>query len=302
MIQSPRSYLPDSMSRTHSFLPFLVLLLVFSTEGALFGYYMAHCQFTSPDGHDAVYVEQFYFNKVLEGQYNSSVGKVVGYTKNGIEVADKLNGDKDFMKREVWKSNLCKRNVPLIYDELQNSVEPYVWLRSVDAADSRHPSMLVCSAYNFYPKQIKLTWLRDGKQTTTDVTSTEELPNGNWLYQIHSYLEYTPKPEEKISCMVEHATLMKPMIYDWDDPWPMLSGHLHKTNNNEDKLSCHLARRCLCPTEPSPDSGRDKIAVGAAGLLLGLVFSVAGLIYYKKKSSGRVAVSTTEVLYPDVTL
>ncbi|XP_014267567.3 rano class II histocompatibility antigen, A beta chain [Maylandia zebra] len=269
MIQSLYSYLPDSMSHTHSFLPFFVLLLVFSTEGALFGYYVAHCQFTSPDGHDAMYVEQFYFNKVLECQYNSSVGKVVGYTKNGIKVADKLNGDQGFMKHEVWKSNLCKRNVPLIYDELQNSVEPYVWLRSVDAADSRHPSMLVCSAYNFYPKQIKLTWLRDGKQTTTDVTSTEELPNGNWLYQIHSYLEYTPTPEEKISCMVEHASLMKPLIYDW---------------------------------EPSPDSGRDKIAVGAAGLLLGLVFSVAGLIYYKKKSSGRVMVSTTEVLYPDDTL
>lgn len=80
---------------------------------------MAHCQFTSPDGHDAMYVEQFYFNKVLECQYNSSVGKVVGYTKNGIEFADKLNGDQGFMKHEVWKSNLCKRNVPLI--ELQNS-------------------------------------------------------------------------------------------------------------------------------------------------------------------------------------
>uniref|UniRef100_A0A3Q4GUQ5 Ig-like domain-containing protein n=1 Tax=Neolamprologus brichardi TaxID=32507 RepID=A0A3Q4GUQ5_NEOBR len=196
----------------------------------------------------------FYFNKVLEVQYNSSVGKVVGYTKNGIKVADKLNGDEGFMKHQIWKSNLCKRNVQMFYDGLQRkSIEPYVWLRSVDAADSRRPSMLVCSAYNFYPKQIKLTWLRDGKQTTTDVTSTEELPNGNWLYQIHSYLEYTPTPEEKISCMVEHASLMKPMIYDW---------------------------------EPSPDSGRDKIAVGAAGLLLGLVFSVAGLIYYKKKSSG----------------
>lgn len=32
-----------------------------------------------------------------------------------------------------------------------------------------------------------------------------------------------------------------------DNPWPMLSGHLHKTNNNEDKLSRHLARHCLCP-------------------------------------------------------
>lgn len=82
---------------------------------------MALCQFTSPDGHDAMYVEQFYFNKVLECQYNSSVGKVVGYTKNGIEFADKLNGDQGFMKHEVWKSNLCKRNVQMFYDGRQNS-------------------------------------------------------------------------------------------------------------------------------------------------------------------------------------
>ncbi|KAL4000607.1 NLR family CARD domain-containing protein 3 [Sarotherodon galilaeus] len=32
-----------------------------------------------------------------------------------------------------------------------------------------------------------------------------------------------------------------------DDPWPMLSGHLHEVNNNEDKLSHHLTRSCLCP-------------------------------------------------------
>uniref|UniRef100_A0A3Q4H100 Ig-like domain-containing protein n=1 Tax=Neolamprologus brichardi TaxID=32507 RepID=A0A3Q4H100_NEOBR len=228
----------------HSFLYFASM---YPDLSALFGCYVAHCQFTSPDGHDAMFVDQFYFNKVLEVQYNSSVGKVVGYTKNGIKVADKLNGDEgNFHKTSQQLSRNC-------LSFFQSTKKPYVWLRSVDAADSRRPSMLVCSAYNFYPKQIKLTWLRDGKQTTTDVTSTEELPNGNWLYQIHSYLEYTPTPEEKISCMVEHASLMKPMIYDW---------------------------------EPSPDSGRDKIAVGAAGLLLGLVFSVAGLIYYKKKSSG----------------
>ncbi len=39
-------------------------------------------------------------------------------------------------------------------------------------------------------------------------------------------------------------------------------------------------------SEPVPDSGMNKIAVGAAGLLLGLVFSVAGLIYYMRKSTG----------------
>ncbi|KTG27783.1 hypothetical protein cypCar_00048686, partial [Cyprinus carpio] len=39
---------------------------------------------------------------------------------------------------------------------------------------------------------------------------------GDWYYQIHSHVEYFPKPGEKISCVVEHASSHKPMIYHWD--------------------------------------------------------------------------------------
>ncbi len=57
--------------------------------------------------------------------------------------------------------------------------------------------------------------MRDDKPVTSDVTSTEEMSNGDWYYQIHSELEYTPKSGEKISCMVDHAGLTKPIIVDW---------------------------------------------------------------------------------------
>lgn len=96
-------------------------------------------------------------------------------------------------------------------------VEPYVILRAVKSEGSKHPRVLVCSVYNFYPKQISVTWLRDGRETTSDVTSTDELSDGNWLHQVHSYLEFTPTPGEKISCRVEHASLMKPKLYDWGE-------------------------------------------------------------------------------------
>lgn len=39
-------------------------------------------------------------------------------------------------------------------------------------------------------------------------------------------------------------------------------------------------------SDPTPESQNNKIAVGTAGLLLGLVFLVAGLIYYKKNTAG----------------
>lgn len=81
-----------------------------------------------------------------------------------------------------------------------------------------HPAMLMCSAYEFYPRMIQLTWYRDGKEVTGgDVVSSEELADGDWYYQIHSHLEFTPKAGEKISCVVEHASLKEPLELVWGE-------------------------------------------------------------------------------------
>ncbi|RXN18496.1 H-2 class II histocompatibility I-E beta chain-like protein [Labeo rohita] len=136
--------------------------------------------------------------------------------------------------------------------------QPKVKVSSVTQAGGRHPAVLMCSAYEFYPPQIKVSWLRDGKPVTSEVTSTMEMADGDWYYQIHSELEYSPKSGEKISCMIEHASFNKPMIHDWD---PSLL-----------------------------ESERNKIAIGASGLVLGIIIAATGIIYFKKKSTGRILV------------
>ncbi len=72
-------------------------------------------------------------------------------------------------------------------------VKPYVVLSSTTPPAGKHPSMLVCSVFDFYPKQIRVSWTRDGQEVTSDVTSTDELADGDWYYQIHSHLEYMPR-------------------------------------------------------------------------------------------------------------
>lgn len=89
-------------------------------SGALYGHGLCRCQFSSYDGHDAVYVEQYYFNKMLGLQYNSTLGKIIGYTKKTKEIADFLNRDARFLNHEIWKTQLCKRNAPLSYKGLLN--------------------------------------------------------------------------------------------------------------------------------------------------------------------------------------
>nr|AAI29506.1 Zgc:158870 protein [Danio rerio] len=242
----------------------LHLMLMLSTfTGAANGYYNSRwnkCIHSSHDFSDMVFIDNYIFNKDVVVQFNSTVGHYVGYTELGVHNAELWNNNSNLLQQE--RANLeryCKHNAEIRQTAFADKkVPPNVKLSSVTQADGRHPAVLMCSAFRFYPHQIKVTWMRDDKPVKADVTSTEEMPNGDWYYQIHSHLEYTPKSGEKISCMADHSGLTQPIIVDWD---PSLS-------------------------EPE----RNKIAIGASGLVLGIIIAAAGPIYYKKKSTGRILV------------
>ncbi|XP_042605849.1 H-2 class II histocompatibility antigen, E-S beta chain-like [Cyprinus carpio] len=242
------------------FHPILMLSAFTGTAHGYYEYMTAECVYSTSDYSDMVLLLSYSFNHVMHLQYNSSVGKFVGYTEQGVKHAEGFNKNQAYMQQvKAAVDTFCRPNAQILDSAVRDkSVKPMITLRSARQADGSRPAVLMCSAYEFYPKKIKVSWLRDGKEMTSDVTSTMEMANGNWFYQIHSHLEYTPKSGEKISCMVEHASFSKPMIYDWD---PSL-----------------------------PEGERNKIAIGASGLVLGIIIAAAGLIYYKKKSAGRILV------------
>ncbi|KAL1269615.1 hypothetical protein QQF64_031904 [Cirrhinus molitorella] len=157
----------------------------------------------------------------------------------------------EYLRYNKFVLDQCKKVGQYIVPLSDKTVPPEVIIR-LDNVNQK--AILVCSAYDFYPKPIRLTWIRDDQVMAADVTSIEEQDNGDWFYQIHSHLEYFPKPGEKISCVVEHASSNKPMIYHWD---PSL-----------------------------PESEKAKIILGAVGLSIGVFMAAGGLIYYKRKHTG----------------
>uniref|UniRef100_A0A668S7L1 Ig-like domain-containing protein n=2 Tax=Oreochromis aureus TaxID=47969 RepID=A0A668S7L1_OREAU len=225
-------------------------------------YVVSRCDFNSTEPKDIKYMRSYYYNKIEVTRFDSDVRKFVGFTEFGVKKAETWNNDQAFLAGwRAEKERYCHTNIGGWYSNpLSKSVKPYVRLHSTTPAYSRHPAMLVCSIYDFYPKYIKVSWLRDGQEVTSDVTSTEEMADGDWYYQTHSHLEYTPRSGEKISCKVEHASLEKPLITDWDSSMP--------------------------------ESERNKLAIGASGLILGLILSLAGFIYYRRKARGRILVPT----------
>ncbi|XP_062383711.1 rano class II histocompatibility antigen, A beta chain-like [Sardina pilchardus] len=234
----------------------LLVYLLLGVDGYC-QYRWRRCYSKSIDLTDMVYVESYFYNKMEFLVFNSTVGWYVGYSGLGMRLANQKNQDKfllPFQRGAV--DRLCKQVNAQVYKSYgsQIKVEPKVKLSLDRPSSDHHPGMLVCSAYNFYPKMIHVNWYRDGRKVTNHVSATEELGDGDWFYQIHSHLEFTPKPGEKITCVVEHASFKEPREFVW---------------------------------EPSMDEAeRNKMAIGAAGLVLGLVVCAAGLLYYRKSSQG----------------
>uniref|UniRef100_A0A3Q3GWF0 HLA class II histocompatibility antigen, DQ beta 1 chain-like n=1 Tax=Labrus bergylta TaxID=56723 RepID=A0A3Q3GWF0_9LABR len=229
---------------------------------------LSRCEFNSTDVNDIEYIYSHYYNKLEYVRFSSSLGLYVGYTAYGVKQAEGWNKDPSVLnRRRAQKETYCQHNIEIDYSTaLSKSAKPYAKLHSETPPTGGHPAMLVCSVYDFYPKMIKVSWHRDGKEVTTDVTSTDELADGDWYYQIHSHLEYTPRSGEKISCVVDHVSLDKPLVNVWD---------------------------------PSmPESERNKIAIGASGLILGLILSLAGFIYYKSKTRGRPVQTSSDQFRP----
>uniref|UniRef100_A0A668U6W5 Ig-like domain-containing protein n=1 Tax=Oreochromis aureus TaxID=47969 RepID=A0A668U6W5_OREAU len=226
----------------------------------------AYCTFKGPHFEETEYILTSFFNKNLMMEYNSTRGNWTGFTAYSIEAAKWWNSDPlDAITRKIERKLLCTDTLDApkaLYNDIIHSYNlttiPTVKLKSVKRPNGEHTSTLVCSAYNFYPKQIRMMWMRNGQEVTTDVSYSGEMPNGDWYYQTHSYLEYIPTSGEKIACMVEHLGLSEPMFVVWDPSLPVAQ--------------------------------QTQIAVGLCGLVIGFVIAISGFIYYNKKSAAYITV------------
>nr|XP_023658536.1 H-2 class II histocompatibility antigen, E-S beta chain-like [Paramormyrops kingsleyae] len=240
----------------------LAALSALSAVDGYFHHTHAECRYSSEDLKDTEFIGRYVFNKLEYLRYNSTMNKFIGYTEHGVKNAERHNKEGAAERQHANVDGYCKVNAANYFKSiLWHKVEPTVEVTTVKASSERHTTKLQCSAYDFYPEGIKLKWLRSGVEVKDGVTATEELYDGDWYHQIHSYLEFTPQSGETIECQVEHSSLKQPKTYKWD---PSL-----------------------------PEGERNKVIIGTSGLVLGLVFSIAGLVYYKKKSTGRILVPSS---------
>ncbi|CAB1438951.1 unnamed protein product [Pleuronectes platessa] len=122
--------------------------------------------------------------------HDSRVGKYVGFGEFGMKNAKHYN-------TQDWKMSLMKsssgNSVQIQREAVQTEHAGQNRVHHTEPADYGVRTILHCSVLGFYPQKVQVSWLRDGVEVSSDVSSTDVLANEDWSFQVHSYLELTPR-------------------------------------------------------------------------------------------------------------
>ncbi|KAI4887195.1 hypothetical protein NFI96_018104 [Prochilodus magdalenae] len=227
----------------------------FSAENGHVFQNIVDCEYTREDLSDMVYMVKLVFNQKLLCDYDSQRGVYVGYDDYGIKCAEKFNNQSWKMAaRKAELETLCKANARYFVNTTAREVPPVVTVSFNEKSHYGQLTLLECHMYDFYPKDIEVTWLRDERVVTEGVLYSETMANGDWTYQFHSYLELELQQGEKVSCQVEHSSLKEPLVVLWDSS--------------------------------SLDNKIRKLAVGITSLILGPAVAVTGGLYHYWRTQG----------------
>ncbi|TFJ96175.1 ATP-dependent Clp protease ATP-binding protein [Platysternon megacephalum] len=99
-------------------------------------------------------------------------------------------------------------------ETLQRKVHPTA--RVSDRSSHDGLTTLSCKVSGFYPRDITVTWLRNGESRQQETYSEGILPSGDGTYQTCVTMEIDPKIKAHYSCHVEHESLLEPLSVSWE--------------------------------------------------------------------------------------
>ncbi|XP_015685972.1 HLA class II histocompatibility antigen, DRB1-4 beta chain-like, partial [Protobothrops mucrosquamatus] len=189
------------------------------------------------------FLDRDFYDRQEIDYFDSDLGKYVAVTPLGQPDVDKWNSD----KRILWQLRVSRENV-LHMTRITVSISP----TKLDPASPN--TILLCTARGFYPVEIEVRWLKNGRPEEEGVAFGEELQNGDWTYQLQVMLETQPQRGDVYTCQVEHASLEAPISVQWEPR--------------------------------SSNSAKSKLWTGIVAAVIGVIFFAMGLFLYLKSKTG----------------
>ncbi|XP_058522518.1 patr class I histocompatibility antigen, A-2 alpha chain-like isoform X23 [Ochotona princeps] len=137
-------------------------------------------------------------------------------SKRKWEAEDVAEHYRAYFKRQCVE--LRHRFLELAKETLNHTDPPTAHVTHHPVSDQK--ATLRCWALGFYPKDITLTWHRDGEDLTQDMELVETRPSGDGTFQKWAAVLVPSGEEQKYTCHVEHEGLPEPLTLRWEPPQP----------------------------------------------------------------------------------
>lgn len=106
-----------------------------------------------------------------------------------------------------WLEEECiawlKRLLEYGKDTLQRTEAPLVRVNRKETFPGI--TTLFCRAHGFYPPEISMIWMKNGKEMLQEMDYGDILPSGDGTYQTWVSLDLDPQSSDSYSCHVEHC-------------------------------------------------------------------------------------------------
>ncbi|XP_075437018.1 class I histocompatibility antigen, F10 alpha chain-like isoform X2 [Ascaphus truei] len=139
-------------------------------------------------------------------------------------------------RRRNYLENICipwlQKYITYGREELGRRVRPEVAVtsRQSDSATMLHlrpevavtsrqtdsATMLHCKVYGFYPRDVDVKWVRNGKDDVISHEAKQILPHPDGSYQIRVTVEVPAREGDSYSCHVDHSSLEEPLLVLWE--------------------------------------------------------------------------------------
>uniref|UniRef100_A0A8D2IQP5 Ig-like domain-containing protein n=1 Tax=Varanus komodoensis TaxID=61221 RepID=A0A8D2IQP5_VARKO len=177
------------------------------------------CRFSNATGRVQVrFLFRHIYDRTEIARFDSARGRYEALTPLGEPDTECWNSQKEVLedaRAAVDTFCWCNYGLPEAGRVVGRRVQPVVTISPTKDDPLSPRTLLLCTAASFYPREIEVRWLKNGRRATEGVFYGEDLHNGDWTYQTQVMLEDTPQRGEIYTCQVEHASLKTPITVHW---------------------------------------------------------------------------------------